>query len=217
MPYAPPGLKYHRALMMYQLQAHSQTGLFSASICGIPTIKEARAMPLPIEFPNPIDDGDELNAAFLNKLVNFLYGGESIPSGIYLATCYVDEAVATSGNDIEIMYDGLLPEAYGEQSPSALNDAWKHGAFLSEDTYTLIVRARISASSGILKIKIDAVEVAAFDLYDEFDEHHVDFSEMDISIASGWHSITGVVDSKNAASSGYDAGWLKLHLRGSNV
>lgn len=169
---------------------------------------------MPVTFPNPFATNDPLNAAKLNEVANYLYGGT--PQSIYTASFYPDEAVAITGNAIALFYHGSFLETYGRQNTSAINNEWKHGAFLTADTYTLTIRVIKSSNSGILKIKVDNVVVATFDLYAAVDAIS-DQTQASIVLTGGWHSVKGLVDSKNGSSSGYDANWVKMTLRGANA
>jgi hypothetical protein len=171
-------------------------------------------MPLPVVFPDPFDPEDEINAALMNAVANYAYG--ATPLGIFTASFYPDEAVAITGNAIALFYHGSILETYGRQNTSAINNEWKHGAFLTTNTYALTIRVIKTSASGILKIKIDDVVVATFDLYAAADAVS-DQVQTDIEIATGWHSIKGLVDSKNGSSSGYDANWIKMYLNGADL
>jgi hypothetical protein len=173
-------------------------------------------MPLPVVFPDPFDPEDEINAALMNAVANAIYGIAGTPSELYTATFYPDEAQAITGNAIALTLHGSITETYGRQNASAINDEWKHGAFLSADTYTLSIRVIKTNNSGILKIKIDDVVVATFDLYAAADAVS-DQTQASIVLTAGWHSVKGLVDSKHASSSGYDANWVKMYLRGASV
>lgn len=164
-------------------------------------------------FPNPFASNDAITHTKLNEVANAVYDLDNIPAKFYNATLYPDEAVAVTGNDIALFYHGSILETYGRQNASAINDEWKHGAFLSVDSYTLTLRVIKTSNSGILKIKIDDVVVATFDLYAAADAVS-DQTQASIAITGGWHSIKGLVDSKNASSSGYDANWVKMNLFG---
>jgi hypothetical protein len=173
-------------------------------------------MPLPPEFPDPFDADDEINAALMNGVANSLYGGDGFPQSIYTGTFYPDEAVAITGNSIALFFHATFEETYGRQNTSAINNEWKHGAFLSADTYTLTIRVIKSSSSGILKIKIDDVVVATLDLYAAADAINNE-TQASIVLATGWHSFKGLVDGKNASSSGYNANWVKMYMKGASA
>jgi hypothetical protein len=167
-------------------------------------------------FPNPLAADDPLDAATLNRAFNALYEGDTSNNAIYTATLFPDEGVVLNGNDIALTLHGSIDEVYGHQSASAINDEWRHGAFLSADTYTLVIRVIKSSSSGILKISIDDVIVATIDLYNGSDAVS-NQTQASIVLTAGWHTIKGLVDSKNASSSGYNANWIKMFLRGESV
>jgi hypothetical protein len=173
-------------------------------------------MPIPVVFPSPFDADDELNAALMNAVADAIYGADGFPQAIYIGTLYPDEAVAITGNNVALFYHGSILETYGRQNTSAINNEWKHGAFLSGDTYTLTIRVIKTSNSGILKIKIDDVVVATIDLYAAADAVS-DQTQASIVLTTGWHSIQGLVESKNASSSGYDANWIKMNLRGATA
>jgi hypothetical protein len=163
-------------------------------------------------FPNPLAADDPLDAATLNPIFNALYAGEATNAPI-TATFYPDEAIVLNGNAVALTLDGSIFQTYGRQNPSAINDELQYGAFLPSGTYTLTVRAIKTSASGILKISIDSVLVATFDLYAAADAL-VALQQTDIAIAtSGWKAIECLVDSKNASSSGYDAKILKIYLQ----
>lgn len=167
-------------------------------------------------FPNPLAADDPLDAATLNVVFNALYQGDTTGNALYTASFYPDEAVVLNGNDIVLILHGSIDEVYGHQDTSAIDDEWKHGAFLSADTYTLVIRVIKSSSSGILKISIDDVVVATIDLYNASDAVS-NQTQTAITLTAGWHAIKGLVDSKNASSSGYAANWIKMFLRGESV
>lgn len=163
-------------------------------------------------FPNPLAADDPLNAATLNPIFNALYSGATAENGIYTASFYPDEVAIVNGNDISLTLHGTLDEIYGHQDTSAINDEWEHGAYLSANAYTLRIRVIKTSASGILKLYIDDVLEATIDLYAAADA--VSWQQAAFIIGtSKWHTITGLVDSKNPSSSGYDANWIKMNIR----
>jgi hypothetical protein len=163
-------------------------------------------------FPNPLAADDNLDAATLNPIFNALYDGVTAENGIYTATFYPDEVGIVTGNDITLTLHGTLDEIYGHQDTSAINDEWEHGAYLSADSYTLSIRVIKTSASGILKIYVDDVLSFTLDLYAAADAIASLGGALTIGI-SKWHTIRGLVDSKNPSSSGYDANWIKMRIR----
>jgi len=177
-------------------------------------------MPIPVVFPSPFDANDDLDAALLNAVADLIYEIGSVPqnAGVYFATFYPDEVIPINGSGAMIInYHVSILEAFGRKSGAAADGhEWQHGAFLNADTYTLTFRAIKTSDSGILKISIDGVLVATFDLYAAADAVS-DLTQASIVLAGGWHTITGLVDGKNASSSDYYAKWVKMSMRGANA
>lgn len=167
-------------------------------------------------FPDPFATDDELNAAKMNQVANALYEGSVTSVNIYLGSIFPDEVLINNGNGITLEYDSGPKETYGFQDTPAVDDEWQHGMMLSADTYTLSLRALKTSASGILKIYIDDVLVATFDLYAASNTASTE-TQASITLTAGWHEIRGVVDSKNASSSDYEARWAKLIMKGSNL
>lgn len=167
-------------------------------------------------FPNPFSASDPLDAATLNAIVNLLYNNSSANINIYFGSIFPDEVLINNGNAISLEYDSGPKETYGFQDTSAIDDEWQHGMLLSADTYTLTLRALKTSASGILKIYIDDVLEATFDLYAASNSASTE-TQASISLAAGWHTLRGVVDSQNGSSSGYDARWAKLNMRGASL
>lgn len=163
-------------------------------------------------FPNPLSADDPLDAATLNPIFNELYAAVTAENAIYTATFYPDEVAIVSGNDISLTLHGSIDEIYGHQDTSAINDEWEHGAYLSADNYTLRIRVIKTSASGILKISVDGVLVATIDLYAAADAVSYQQDTFELT-ASKWHTINGLVDSKNPSSSGYDVNWIKMNIR----
>lgn len=168
-------------------------------------------------FPNPLAADDPLDAATLNVVFNALENAVVGQAESYVATFFPDEFTVLNGNAIALTLHGSINEVYGHQNAAAINDEWQHGAYLSADDYTLTVRVIKSSSSGILKVSIDDVVVATIDLYAAADAVS-NQTQASIAIATtGWHTVKGLVDSKNASSSGYACNIVKMHLRGDSA
>jgi hypothetical protein len=167
-------------------------------------------------FPNPLSPLDPLNADTLNPLFNALYDSVVAENGIFSAVLYPDEFTVLNGNDIALALHVASGEIYGQQTTAALDDEWEHGAYLSADTYTLRVRALRSSSSGILKILVDDAVVATFDLYNAVEGIAVAQGGFTVAV-SKWCNIKGLVDSKNASSSNYNASIVKIYIRGNSA
>ncbi len=175
-------------------------------------------MPLPIVFPNPFDDADEINAAMMNALATAL---EAIGTPVvYRGTIFHDESTVISGSAIEMVFTSFssVSVAYARQaSPYAIGDEFKNGVFLSADTYTMIVSALRNTASGIVTWYVNDVVVGTTDIYFGGSDYE-DLTIAGIVITeAGWQQIRGEVTSKHASSTNYAVGIIKISFVGSNA
>lgn len=168
-------------------------------------------------FPNPFASDDELTHTKLNEVANALLAVANLPVEMYRGTMFHDESVVIAGAAIELVLfaSGSNNMIYARQTAAALNDEFKNGLYLAPDTYTMQVVGFRSASSGIVTWYVDDVVVGTTDLYFGLESYNY-YSITSIVIAeAGWHVIKGKVASKNASSSGYNAGVFKVNMTGS--
>ena len=165
--------------------------------------------------PNTAAAGGAISAADHNQYIRDnlspLYA--SLPAR---ATMWHEEATVTVGN--ALVYLIVTGQAYNfisHQNTAADGDTFTQGCMIAEGTYTLYVLGRTLASAGRVDWYVDDVLVAsAQDWYAASTTPNIEQTVASIVIAEGgWHVLKGVINGKNASSSGYDLQLTKYWLK----
>jgi hypothetical protein len=95
----------------------------------------------------------------------------------------------------------------------ASGDSITFKVHLSAGTYSIATLSATASNRGIMKIDIDAVNVAGFDLYSESAAYNVRSLQTAVVVStSGMKTITLYTNTKNASSSGYYINFSALTL-----
>jgi len=122
------------------------------------------------------------------------------------ATCWHDEAQVESGNALSRLVDST--QAYGvqvRQSPPANGDKFKQQVFLKAGTYEFHVLGYESTDRGMIDWSLDGTNFATGqDWYDSSSAANVEKTVTGITVStSGYHTLQGTINGKNASSSDY--------------
>ena len=123
------------------------------------------------------------------------------------ATMWHDEATVTNGNALTHAMESAHPyQTVSWQNASAINDAFSHSFFLKAGTYEFTVLGYTSLTLGQVDWSIDGNLIASNqDWYSGGVVKNVRKTVSSVTVTGdGYHKLTGVVDSKNGASGGYD-------------
>lgn len=127
------------------------------------------------------------------------------PTGAKRATMWHEDSLVLVGNPLQREVQSLQQHGiYVYQSAAAINDKFSHGFLLDAGTYDFTGLGVMQVDSGQVDWTLDGVTIATNqDWY-----AGVTFNERKtvsgvVVASSGWHVLTGLVDSKNASSSDY--------------
>lgn len=168
------------------------------------------------------------------QIANNAYASKPVLIAVTATSGFVDIERSTKiGGTGLIIIDpmALMPSSVGAgtwtkaQNTSMLNNARYDSAGADGENFTysglnlLGGTYRLDAiitqynNRGIVKFKIDNTVVATFDCYNSSLDHNKQYSQTDITIASGLHSLTLLIDGKNGSSSGYYCSFVLASLQ----
>ena len=124
------------------------------------------------------------------------------------SSALVGNAVVTSIDPSE------MNNVFGVQSPAVLNDEFTNGVWLRDGTYTFYVLGAKNTTHGQVDWYLDNTLILADqDWYGALTYNVIQSVAVVISNGLLYHTLKGVVNSKNASSSGYamilTAFWFK--------
>lgn len=125
-----------------------------------------------------------------------------------------DQSVKTAGNAFTTSID--TQHAYNHvvhQSAAANGDTWTNGFVCQAGTYTFNFLCTTDADRGKLDVFVDNVQIGTIlDFYAASTTRNVVKTIASIAVTAGYHTLKGVVNGKNASSSGYTIALTKIWL-----
>lgn len=122
-----------------------------------------------------------------------------------------DQSLVTAGSGAIARYL-TTSQSYGFvaiKASASDGDKFSHGCFLRAGTYTFRALGTTASGRGKLDWYVDGSKITSTpqDWYSGSTVYEVEMSVSSVSIAtSGWHKVEGLVNGKNASSSGYAIG-----------
>lgn len=124
------------------------------------------------------------------------------------------QSVVLTGNSIQPSMATYSPFFVSwRQNTSADGDSWENGFVVDAGTYTVIIGCFTDVGCGKLDVYIDDVlEESGIDFYSGSKVDNV-FKTFTVTLTAGYHKIKGVVNGKNASSSGYNIDLYGIFLK----
>lgn len=127
-----------------------------------------------------------------------------------------NDSKATVGSVMVSTHDASADYGHwARQNPAADGDTFTQNFYCAAGTYTLYVLTHVSTDRGKLDWYIDneaTAQIVGMDLYGGFAYNVFKTGTLTIK-TDGWHKLRGVINGKNASSSGYmhisTAYWLR--------
>ena len=153
-------------------------------------------------------------AALLNTHLrdNLTYLYDNLP---YRATLFHDALIVESGNGLTISQNSnQMYNYFAYQSGASDGDTFTHSFVVGAGTYTLSLLGHTATNCGLLDIEIDGVQVESGQDWYAASAWNVIKTVADIVISTGgYHTLTGIVNGKNALSTDYYIFLTKYWLR----
>ena len=124
-----------------------------------------------------------------------------------------DQSIITVGNALTTAIDiGQRHSYVMYQNAAANGDTWKNGFLVQAGTYSLNFLSTKDADRGSLDVYIDDVLAGTIDFYAGSLTKNQTSTISSLTITDGYHTLKGVVNGKNASSSGYIIALTKIYL-----
>jgi hypothetical protein len=131
------------------------------------------------------------------------------------ATMWHDESLVTVGNAISRSVTTTQPYNLRVfQNSGANGDTFTNGFLLKAGTYTLAVLGETSTDRGLIDWYIDNAKVVSLqDWYAGSTAQNIEKIASVTVTGEGYHVLKGVINGKNASSSGYNMVLTKMYLK----
>jgi hypothetical protein len=132
------------------------------------------------------------------------------------ADLYHDESTVVTGNALAVTIDtGQIDNYFARQSASANGDSFTQSVFLRAGTYTFSVEGQTNAANGMIDWYLDgSTFTTGQDWYSAAQTKNVVKTVSSVVIANdGYHVLKGVVNGKNASSTGFNMDLTKMWFR----
>lgn len=127
---------------------------------------------------------------------------------IYISPWFYDSVI--QGTHEIFLSEGLARNAVYLNAPPADGDGLQYKMYMSAGTYTCKALVQKFTTRPIVKVKIDGVTVATWDLYGSLQQNYI-FTEAGIVVSSsGVKTIQFVADGKNPSSGNYQYAFSEL-------
>jgi hypothetical protein len=164
--------------------------------------------------PQTWTPGTTLTAANLNTYVrdnlDWLYDNLPIRATLW----HGDSNVETGNVIVSVAESNQRFNGYAHQHVGANSDVFTQSFVLGEGTYTFVVLGVKTSGSGLLDWDIDGTTIeTGQDWYNGAPQYNQEQSVANVVIdvgEGGRHVLTGTVNGKNGASSGYDIRLTKM-------